>query len=70
MKLFNTARKYGSKIVLAGAALVASSGAFAALDTGVSTALTDAKADVATLGGLVLTVLVAAAAFKYLRRGL
>ncbi|SEP57546.1 Bacteriophage coat protein B [Azotobacter beijerinckii] len=70
MKLFNTARKYGSKIVLAGTALAVSSGAFAALDAGVTTAMGDTKADVTTLGGLVLGILIAAAAFKYLRRGL
>jgi hypothetical protein len=43
---------------------------FAAVDVGVTTALTDAKTDVATIGGLVLIVLVAAAAFKYMRRAM
>lgn len=51
-------------------AAVASSATFAAVGTEVSTALTDAKADVATVGGLVLVVIVAAAAFKYMRRAL
>jgi hypothetical protein len=51
-------------------AAAASTASMAAIDAGVNTALTDAKADVATLGGLVLVVLVAAAAFKYMRRAL
>jgi uncharacterized YccA/Bax inhibitor family protein len=44
--------------------------AFAAVSVDVTTALGDAKADVATIGGLVLVVIIAAAAFKYLRRAL
>lgn len=71
MKRFNAARKYGRQIV-AGTAVMAAGilPAMAAVDTGVTTALGDAKTDVATIGGLVLTVIIAAAAFKYLRRAL
>lgn len=54
----------------AAAASVVSTASFAALDAGVTTALGDAKSNVAEIGGLVLIVLVAAAAFKYMRRAL
>lgn len=71
MKSFNAVRKYGRQLVAGTAVLVASATpAFAAIDEGVTTALGDAKADVLTVGGLVLVVLVAAAAFKYVRRAL
>lgn len=54
----------------AAAASVVSTASFAALDVGVTTALGDAKSNVVEIGGLVLIVLVAAAAFKYMRRAL
>ncbi|MFG0584147.1 major capsid protein [Pseudomonas sp. zjy_9] len=44
--------------------------AYAALPTEVSTELGTAKTDVVELGGLVLVVLIAAAAFKYMRRAM
>jgi len=44
--------------------------AFAAVDAAVTSALSDAKADGATVGGAVLVVIVAIAAFKYIRRAL
>ena len=44
--------------------------AFAAVDAGVTTALSDAKADGGTVGAAVLVVIVAIAAFKYIRRAL
>lgn len=44
--------------------------AHAALGTDVTTALDTAKADGLVLGGLVLAVVIAIAAFKYLRRAL
>ena len=44
--------------------------AYAALAPEVSGAMTDAKADVVELGGLALILIVAAAAFKYMRRAL
>jgi hypothetical protein len=64
MKMFNK--------VLAGSAVMFATAApaFAAVSTEVSTALTEAKTDVSTIGGLVLVVIIAAAAFKYLRRAL
>ncbi len=71
MKMMNTVRKYGRQVAAGSAVLVAGiAPAMAAIDEGVTTALGDAKADVATVGGLVLVVLVAAAAFKYVRRAL
>ncbi|MNO03024.1 Bacteriophage coat protein B [compost metagenome] len=71
MKAMNTVRKYGRKAAAAGAlSLGYALPSFAAVSTEVSTALSDAKADVATVGGLVLVVIVAAAAFKYMRRAL
>jgi len=44
--------------------------AYAALPPAVSSAMTDSKADVVELGGLALILIVAAAAFKYMRRAL
>lgn len=43
--------------------------AMATVPTEVSTALTDAKADALTVAGLALVVVIAIAAFKYMRRG-
>jgi hypothetical protein len=43
---------------------------YAALPTEVNTELGNAKTDVVELGGLVLVVLIAAAAFKYMRRAM
>jgi len=57
-------------VVIAIAASAVSTVTMAAVDAGVSTELATAKTDVATIGGLVLVVLVAAAAFKYMRRAL
>ncbi|QTN44128.1 major capsid protein [Ectopseudomonas mendocina] len=44
--------------------------AYAALPAEVNTELGNAKTDVVELGGLVLVVLIAAAAFKYMRRAM
>lgn len=44
--------------------------AMAAVDPAVTTALSDAKADGIVVGGAVLIVIVAIAAFKYIRRAL
>lgn len=44
--------------------------AHAALSTDVTTALDTAKTDGVAIGGLVLAVIIAIAAFKYLRRAL
>ncbi|MOA24817.1 Bacteriophage coat protein B [compost metagenome] len=71
MKAMNTVRKYGRKAVAVGALSIGYAlPSFAAVSTDVTAALGDAKADVATVGGLVLVVIVAAAAFKYMRRAL
>lgn len=44
--------------------------ALAAIPEGITAALSEAKADVVTIGGLALVVVVAIAAFKYMRRGI
>lgn len=44
--------------------------AHAAIPADVTDALADAAADVTTMGGLVLVVLIGAATFKYLRRAM
>lgn len=44
--------------------------AMAAVDAAILTAITDAGTDIGTVGGAVFAVLVAAAAFKWLRRAL
>ncbi|ELN4693600.1 phage coat protein [Pseudomonas nitroreducens] len=58
-----------------GAAVAAGVGALAAqamadVPTSVNTAITDAGTDAATIGGLVLVVIVGIAAFKFMRRAL
>lgn len=68
MKHINTLRR--SLGAAAAFGLLASQQAFAALPSEVSTELSTTKTDVVDLGGLVLVVLIAAAAFKYMRRAL
>lgn len=58
------------KVVLGSAAFVAAGSAFAALPAGVEAALTDAQTDGVAVAGLVLGVIIAIAAFKYIRRAL
>jgi hypothetical protein len=58
------------KFSVATALISAANLAAAAVPADVSTALGDAAADAATVGGLALVAVVAAVAFKYLRRGL
>jgi hypothetical protein len=60
------------KIAKRGAAVVAGMGslvgaAFAEVPAGVSTALADAKEDAVTVAGLAIVIVVAVAAFKYMR---
>ncbi|WP_296275347.1 major capsid protein [Pseudomonas sp. UBA7530] len=50
--------------------LLAMQQAHAALPTGVTTALTDAQADGVEVAGIVLGVIIAIAAFKFIRRAL
>jgi hypothetical protein len=52
--------------VLVGVAPVA---AFAAVPTEVTSALADGKADALTVAGLGLVIIIAIAAFKYMRKG-
>lgn len=61
-----------NKVVLASSALMAfgASTAFAALPEGVTTALETAKTDGVEMAGIVLGVIIAIAAFKYIRRAL
>ncbi|MDZ4190412.1 MAG: major capsid protein [Pseudomonas sp.] len=60
-------RSFGA---VAAVGLLAAQQAHAALPTGVTTALTDAQADGVEIAGIVLGVIIAIAAFKYLRRAL
>lgn len=61
------AKKFAIGSVIAFSGIVP---AMAAVDASVTTALSDAKADGATVGAAVLVVIVAIAAFKYIRRAL
>ena len=56
--------------IAAGSTVLVAGSAFAAVDAAVSTALGTSATDVATIGGLVLVVIVGAMTFKYLRRAL
>lgn len=64
-----TFKQFGQKMAAGATILVASVGsAMAAVDAAVNTALGDAKTDSATIGGLVLVVIIGIAALKYCRR--
>lgn len=65
----NTFKK-GLLATTAVAAVIGQQMAFAALDAGVTAELESAKTDAVAIGGIVLAVIVAIAAFKYLRRAL
>lgn len=67
-----TLRKYGKNLSIAGGstlALVAGS-VHAAVPESATAALTEASADVGTIGWAVFGVIIAAMAFKYMRRAL
>lgn len=66
-KLQNLKRSLG---VVAAAGVLSIQQAYAALPAGVSTELGTTKTDVVELGGLILVILIAVAAFKYMRRAL
>lgn len=66
----NQCRKYGSKVVLVGSGLgltFLASSAFADI-TGITSAITAAATDVGTIGSAILVVIVAIAAFAWLRK--
>jgi len=67
MKFMNSARKYGARVALAGAALVGSAAAFADATAAAAT-ITGVTTDVETIGWAALGVLAVAAGFKYIRR--
>lgn len=58
------------KVGLGSVAFAAAGSAFAALPEGVETALSAAQTDGVAVAGLVLGVIIAIAAFKYIRRAL
>lgn len=66
--MFTKTKKYTAPVALFIAAGLQT--AQAAVPAGATSALGDAATDAATVGGLALVAVVAAAAFKYLRRGL
>lgn len=71
MKHMNTVRKFGRQVVAGSAiAMGFAASAFAALPEEATTGMDNAKADGMALGGLVLGVIIAIAAFKYIRRAL
>lgn len=56
--------------VFAATSVVAAGSAMAALDTEISTAVADGKADALALGALVIAVIIGIAAIKWLRKAL
>ena len=56
--------------VFVASSVVAAGSAFAALDAGVTTAITDGKTDALALGALVIAVIIGIAAIKWLRKAL
>ncbi len=68
MRNFKTlARNIGASAALG---VLAAQSAHAALPTEVTTALEDAQTDGVAVAGIVLTIIICIAAFKYVRRGL
>lgn len=71
MKKMNQLRKFGAKASVAVGTLgLMATQAYAAVPADATTALTDAKTDATTIGTAVFVILVAIAAFKYMRRSL
>jgi len=71
MKYMNTVRKFGRQVAAGSAiAMGYAVSAYAALPPEATAATGDAKADGMELGGLIIGVLIAIAAFKWLRRAL
>ena len=69
MKLMNTCRKYGAKLaVVTAAPLALAAQAYAAVPSEVTEALTEAKADTLSVGGIVLGIIVGIFALMLLRR--
>lgn len=67
MKLQFVRRAVFGSVLAAG---LAANQAFAAVPTEVTTALDEAKADGVTVAGVVLVVIIAIAAFKFIRKAL
>lgn len=67
MKPFNAVRKYGRQAAV-GAVILAPMSAMAEVPTTVTSAITTAVEDVGTIGGLILAVIVAIAAFAWMRK--
>lgn len=65
-KILKAAKRNSSKVVLASAAMLAAASARAEID--ITAAVTAAKADIATAGALIIGVVVAVAAFSWVRR--
>lgn len=66
MSTFTQNAKYGAAVILATATTLS----HAALDTLVTTAMTDAKADILALGAIVFGISVAVVVYKWLKRAL
>jgi coat protein B len=60
----------GKQIAVGSGLMIVAGSSHAAVDAAITTAITTAGTDVGTVGGAVFAVLVAAAAFKWLRRAL
>jgi len=61
---------FNKLVLMFGLALVGLTSAYAAIPAGVQTALDTAETDGVAIAGIVLGVIVAIAAFKYIRRAL
>ena len=69
MKLMNTCRKYGAKLaVVTAAPLALVTSAYAAVPAEVTQALTEAREDTLSVGGIVLGIIVGIFALMLLRR--
>ena len=68
MKYYKSAAKYAGKV--AGTSMVLVGSALAAVPVEVTTALTDAKADAITVAGSVIAIVVAIAAFLFMRKAI
>lgn len=65
--LQNTKRSVAAKSVAVASLLLASSASFAAIDAGVTTAISEVSADITTVGGLIIGLAVVAMGIKWVK---
>lgn len=68
MKPFHVAQRYGAKLAFVTTGLLAMGNALAEIPPSVATDVADGKADIATMGGYAIGILLAILLFGWIRR--